>query len=170
MGHFRLGCDSPPSSFLQTSSCTSCPSKGTGAEDASLQKLLVLQRWLRHRLGGCFHTRTDDLWQGEHAAHPVGLFRLVYLLGVGDDCPIRLSAAKALGVEPPSGVISSIDPPCGPRASDTQRAARATSVDFLEPRRGRRRVCHFCRIGSLPSPRELPCKLVALFDRATRKE
>src|SRR6266581_803877 len=64
--------------------------------------------------------------------HPVGLFRLLYRLGVDDDCPIRLSAAKALGVEPPLGVISSIDPPCGPRASDTQRAARATSVDFLE--------------------------------------
>src|SRR5437764_15175105 len=65
-------------------------------------------------------------------AYPVGLFRLLYRLGVDDDCPIRLSAAKALGVEPPPGVISSIDPPCGPRASDTQRVARATSVDFLE--------------------------------------
>ncbi len=52
--------------------------------------------------------------------HPVGLFRLLYRLGVNDDCPIRLSAAKALGVEPLKGVISSIDPPCGPRASDTQ--------------------------------------------------
>jgi hypothetical protein len=170
MGHPRLGCDSPPSRFLQTRSCTWCPSKGTGAEDASMQKLLVLQRWHRHRLGGFAATRTDDLWQGESAAHPIGRFRRLYMLGVGDDCSIHLSAAKALGVEPPPGVISSIDPPCGPRASDTQRAARATSVDFLEPRRGRRGVCHFCRIGSLPLPRELPCKLVALFDRATWKE
>jgi hypothetical protein len=64
-----------------------------------MQKLLVLQRWLRHRLGGCSHTRTDDQGQGERAAHHVGLFRLVYLLGVGDDCPVHLSAAKALGPE-----------------------------------------------------------------------
>ena len=159
MGHFRLGCDSPPSRFLQTRSCKLCPSKGTGVEDASLQKLLDLQCWPRHRLGGCSHTRTDDRRQRARADHPVGLFRLLYRLGVNDDCPIRLSAAKALGVEPPPGVISSIDPPCGPRASDTQRAARATSVDFLEPRRGRRVVCRFCRIGSLPLPRELPCKV-----------
>src|SRR5260370_31755468 len=152
MGHFRLGCDSPPSRFLQTSSCTWCPSKGTGVEDASLQKLLDLQRWPRHRLGGCAHTRTDDRGQRESADHPVGLSRLLYRLGVDDDCPIRLSTAKALGVEPPSGVISSIDPPCGPLADDTKRAARATSVDFLEPRRGRRVVCHFCRIESLPLP------------------
>jgi len=116
------------------------------------------------------YSHTDDPGQRERADHPVGLFRLLYRLGVNDDCPIRLSAAKAVGVEPPPGVISSIDPPCGPRASDTQRAARATNVDSLEPRCGRRVVCHFCRIGSLPLPRELPCKLVALFDRATRKE
>src|SRR2546430_2707602 len=96
-----------------------------------MQKLLVLQRWLRHRLGGCFHTHADDPGQGEHTAHPVGLFRLVYLLGVDDDCPIHLSAAKALGVEPPPGVMSSIDPPCGPLADNTQRVARATGVDFL---------------------------------------
>ena len=67
----------------------------------------------------------------ERADHPVGLFRLLYRLGVDDDCPIRLSAAKALGVEPPPGVIPSIDPPCGPLANDTQRAARVTSVVFL---------------------------------------
>src|SRR6266568_5488974 len=30
MGHFRLGCDSPPSRFLQTRSCKWCPSKGQG--------------------------------------------------------------------------------------------------------------------------------------------
>src|SRR5436190_20441055 len=46
---------------------------------------------------------------------PVGLFRLLYRLGVDVDCPIRLPAAKALGVEPLPGVISSIDLPCGPR-------------------------------------------------------
>ncbi len=66
------------------------------------------------------YSHTDDPGQRERADHPVGLFRLLYRLGVNDDCPIRLSAAKALGVEPPKGVISSIDPPCGPRASDTQ--------------------------------------------------
>ncbi len=132
MGNPRLGCDSSSWNFLQTKSCISCPSKGTGVEDASLQKLLDLQRWPRHRLGGCHHTRTDDPGQRERAEHPVGLFRLLYRLGVDDDCSIRLSAAKALGVEPPPGVISSIDPPCGPFADDTQRAARATSVDFLE--------------------------------------
>src|SRR5258708_25936521 len=120
MGHFRLGCDSPPSRFLQTRSCKLCPSKRTGGEDASIQKLLDLQRWPRHRLGGCSDTHTDDPGQRGRADHPVGLFRLLYRLGVNDDCPIRLSAAKALGVEPLKGVISSIDPPCGPRASDTQ--------------------------------------------------
>ncbi len=159
MGLFRLGCDSPPFRFLQTSSCQLCPSKGTGREDASLQKLLDLQRWPRHRLGGCSPTRTDDPRQRGRAAYPVDLFRLLYRLGVDDDCPIRLSAAKALGVEPPLGVTSSIDPPCGLLADDTQRAARATGVDFLEPRRGRRGVCRFCRIGSLPLPRELPYKV-----------
>src|SRR2546423_1395608 len=115
MGHFRLGCDSPPLRFLQTRSCKWCPSKGTGREDASLQKLLDLQRWPRHRLGGCSHTRTDDRGERARADYPVSLFRLLYRLGVDDDCPLRLSAAKALGVEPPPAVISSIDPPCVPR-------------------------------------------------------
>ena len=132
MGHFRLGCESSSLSFLQTRRCTWCPSKGPGVEDASLQKLLDLQRWPRHRLGGCALTHTGGRGHGARADHPIGLFRLLYRLGVDDDCSIRLSAAKALGVEPPPGVISSIDLPCGPRASDTQRVARATSVDFLE--------------------------------------
>src|SRR2546421_11135294 len=135
MGHFRLGCDSPPLRFLQTRSCQSCPSKGTGREDASLQKLLDLQRWPRHRLGGCSHPRTDDRGQRASADHPVGLFRLLYRLGVDDDCPIRLSAAKALGVEPPPGVISSIGPPCGPRASDTQRTPGLLALIFLSKSR-----------------------------------
>jgi hypothetical protein len=39
--------------------------------------------------------RTIDLWQGESAAHPIGRFRRLYMLGVGDDCPIFLSAAKS---------------------------------------------------------------------------
>jgi hypothetical protein len=86
-----------------------------------MQKLLVLQRWLRHRLGGCFHTHADDQGQGERVASPVSLFRLLYRLGVDDDCPIHLSAAKALGVEPPPGVIPSIDPLCGSLADDTQQ-------------------------------------------------
>jgi hypothetical protein len=116
MGHFRLGCDSPPVSFLQTRSCKWCPSIRNRGEDASLQKLLDLQRWPRHRLGGGSDTRTDDSGQRGRAAHAAGLFRLLYRLGVDDDCPIRLSAAKALGVEPSLGVISSIDPPRGPRA------------------------------------------------------
>jgi hypothetical protein len=109
MGHFRLGCDSPPLRFLRTRSCKSCPSKGTGREDASLQELLGLQRWPRHRLGGCSHTRTGDWGQRESADHPIGLFRLLYRLGVDDDCSIRLSAAKALGVKPQPGVISSAE-------------------------------------------------------------
>ena len=131
MGHLRLGCGSPPLRFLQTRSCKSCPSKGTGREDASLQKLLDLQRWPRHRLGGCSHPRTDDRGQRESADHPVGLFRLVYLLGVGDDCPIHLSAAKALDVEPPPRVISSIDPPCGPLADDTQLTPGLRALIFF---------------------------------------
>jgi hypothetical protein len=45
--------------------------------------------------------------QEERAAYPVDLFRLLYRLGVDDDCPIRLSAAKALGFEPPPRVMSS---------------------------------------------------------------
>ncbi|MFL5702689.1 MAG: hypothetical protein ACJ8AG_07650 [Ktedonobacteraceae bacterium] len=81
-----------------------------------------LQRWPRHRLGGCSDTRTDDRGQRESADHPVGLWRLLYWLGVDDDRPIRLSAAKALGVEQPPGVISSIDPPCG--ISPTTRSLR----------------------------------------------
>ena len=132
MGHPRLGCDSSSFSFLQTRSCTSYPSKGTGVEDASLQKLLDLQRWPSYRLGDCALPCTDDRGQGARTDLLVGLLRLLYRLGVDDDCPVRLSTAKALGVEPPPGVISSIDPPCGARASDTQQAARATSVDFLE--------------------------------------
>jgi hypothetical protein len=47
--------------------------------------------------------------QRESADRPVGLWRLLYRLGVDDDCSLRLSAAKALGVEPPLSVISSID-------------------------------------------------------------
>jgi hypothetical protein len=70
------------------------------AEDVSLQKLLDLQQRPRHRLGACSHTRADDPGPGERAAHPVGLSRLLSGLGVDDDCPLRLSAAKALGVEP----------------------------------------------------------------------
>src|SRR6266581_3573060 len=97
---------------------------------ASLQKLFYLQRWSRRRLGGCSHTRTDDRGQRESAGLPAGLFRLLYRLGVDDDCPLRLSAAEALGGEPPPGMISSIDSPCGPRASDTQRAARPTSFQI----------------------------------------
>jgi len=131
MGHFRLGCDSPPSRFLQTRSCKLCPSKRTGGEDASIQKLLDLQRWPRHRLGGCSDTHTDDPGQRGRADHPVGLFRLLYRLGVNDDCPIRLSAAKALGVEPPPGVISSIDPPCGPLADDTQLTPGLLALIFF---------------------------------------
>ena len=73
--------------------------KGIGAEDASLQKLLGLQHWPRYRLGGCAPPRTDDPGQAGRAAHPVGLFRLLYLLGIDNDCPIRLSAAKALGIK-----------------------------------------------------------------------
>ncbi len=81
--------------------------KGTEAENASTQKLLDLQRRPRHRLGGCAPTHTDDPRQRGRADHPVGLFRLRYRLDIDDDCPLRLSAAKALGVEPQSGVTSS---------------------------------------------------------------
>jgi hypothetical protein len=76
------------------------------AEDVSLQKLLDLQQRPRYRLGACSHTYTDDPGPGERAADPVGLSRLLSRLGVDDDCPVRLSAAKTLGVEPP-GVTSS---------------------------------------------------------------
>ena len=120
-----------PSRFLQTRSCKWCPSKGTGAEDASLQKLLDLQRWPCHRLGGCSDTHMDDRGQRESADHPIGLFRLLYRLGVDDDCPIRLPTAKALGVEPPLGVISSIDPPCGPQASNTQLTPGLLALIFF---------------------------------------
>src|SRR5438067_3093884 len=72
--------------------------KGIGAEDASLQKLLDLQYWPRNSLVSCTHPRPDDPGQGEHAALPVDLFRLLYLLGIDNDCPIHLSAAKALEV------------------------------------------------------------------------
>jgi hypothetical protein len=67
-------------------------------KDASLQKLLGLQRWPRHRLGGCSDTHTDDPGQRGRTDRPVGLFRLLYRLGIDDNCPIRLSAAKALGI------------------------------------------------------------------------
>jgi hypothetical protein len=75
-----------------------------------MQKLLVLQRWHRYRLGDCFHTRTDDQGQGEGAAHPIGHLRRLYMLGVGDDCSIHLSAAKALDVEPLPRVTSPTTP------------------------------------------------------------
>jgi hypothetical protein len=42
-----------------------------------------------------------------YKVYPVDLFRLLYRLGVDDDCPIRLSADKALGFEPPPRVMSS---------------------------------------------------------------
>ena|SRR5579885_2058096 len=73
--------------------------KGIGAEDASLQKLLGLQHWPRYRLGGCAPPHPDDPGQAGRAAHSIGLFRLLYLLGIDNDCPIRLSAAKALGIK-----------------------------------------------------------------------
>ncbi len=70
--------------------------KGIGAENASLQKLLDLQHWPRYRLGGCTPPRADDPGQSGRAAHTAGLFRLLYLLGIGNDCTIRLSATEAL--------------------------------------------------------------------------
>src|SRR5437764_12945209 len=91
-------------------------------------------------------------------AYPVDLFRLLYRLGVDDDCPIRLSAAKALGVEPPLGVTSSIDPPCWPRASDTQLTPGLPALIFFR-KSWPKGSLRFCRIGSLPLPRELPYKL-----------
>ncbi len=72
-----------------------------------IQKLLDLQHWPCHRMGDRSHTHTDDQGQRGCAAHPVGLSRLLYRLGVNDNCPIRLSAAKALGVEPLPRVMSS---------------------------------------------------------------
>src|SRR5216684_5336333 len=80
MGHFRLGCDSRPSRFLQTRSCTLCPSKGTGGEDASLQKLLDLQRWPRHRLGDCSHTRTLTI-RGSESAQTILLVFFGFCIG-----------------------------------------------------------------------------------------
>ncbi len=74
-------------------------------EDASQQKLLDLQRGPGRRLGDCAHTRTDDPGQRGRAALPVGLWRLLYRLGVDDDSALRLSAAKALEVEPAPGVM-----------------------------------------------------------------
>ncbi len=100
--------------------------------DASLQKLLDLQRWPCRRLGGCADTRTGGRGHAARADQPIGLFRLLYRLGIDDDCSVCVSTAKALGVEPPPGVIPSIDPPRGPLDDDTQREARATCVDFLE--------------------------------------
>ena len=64
-----------------------------------MQNLLVLQRRLRHRLGGGSFPCTGVRRQEERAVPPLSHFRLVYLLGVGDDCPLYLSAAKALDVE-----------------------------------------------------------------------
>ena len=86
-------------STLQVAEKTRETTKGIGAEDASLQKLLGLQHWPRYRLGGCAPPRPDDPGQAGRAAHPVGLFGLLYLLGIDNDCPIRLSAAKALGIK-----------------------------------------------------------------------
>ncbi len=139
-GHFRSGCDAPPARFLQTRSCTLCPSnsiflivsfyKEQGLKDASLQKLLGLQRWPCHRLGDCSNTHTDNQGQRGHADHPIGLFRLLYRLGVDDDCPIRLSAGKALGVEPP-GITSSSNLSCGPFADDMQLTPGLLALIFL---------------------------------------
>jgi len=77
------------------------------SEDVSIQELLGLQRWSRHRLGDCTLPCTDDQGQRECADLPVGLSRLLHMLGVRYDCSICLSAAKALEVEPPPGVTSS---------------------------------------------------------------
>ena len=77
------------------------------SENVSIQELLGLQHRPRHRLGDCTLPCTDDQGQRESTGNPVGLSRLLYMLGVGDDCSICLSAAKALDVEPQPGVTSS---------------------------------------------------------------
>jgi hypothetical protein len=77
------------------------------AEDSSLQKLLDLQHRPGHCLGGGSHPRPSDPGQRGRAAHPVDFFRLRDRLGVDDDCPLRLSAAKALGSETPPSVTRS---------------------------------------------------------------
>lgn len=82
------------SSFLEKGT-----TKGIGAEDASLQKLLDLQHWPRYRLGDCTPPRTVNPGQAGRAGHPVSLLRLLYLLGIDNDCPLRLSAAKAMGIK-----------------------------------------------------------------------
>src|SRR5260370_34894257 len=82
-------------------------------------------------LGGCSATHTDNPRQRERADHPVGLFRLLYWLGGDTHCPICLSASKALGAEPPTGVIPSMHPPCAPRPSDRQPAPCPPSVACL---------------------------------------
>ena len=73
----------------------------------SIQKLLDLQRRPGHCLGGRTHTRRDDQGQGERAALPIGLLWLLHRLGVDDDCPIRLSAAKAMAIELAPGIMAS---------------------------------------------------------------
>ena len=91
---------------LSNSEESRATTEGKGTKDASIQKLLGLQRWPRHRLGGCSFTRTDDRGQRESEDLPVGLSRLLYRLGVDDNRPVRLSAAKVLGVESPSRLTS----------------------------------------------------------------
>src|SRR2546429_6769893 len=69
----------PPRStlFPYTTLFRSFPGQGSyernKSENAWRQKLLGLQRWPRHRLGGCSPTRTGDRRHEERAAYPVDL-------------------------------------------------------------------------------------------------
>ena len=76
---------------------------GLWTKDVSLQKLLGLQYRSRYRLGDCAVTLTDCWGYAESTDLPAAFLRLLYRLGVDDDRQIRLSAAKALDVEPRLG-------------------------------------------------------------------